>query len=53
MYIFKEEEIALIQSAEAIGNLPDVLEEISEELENDQKITQKIKKASTYPVVLI
>ncbi len=53
MYSFKEEEIALIQSAEAIGNLPDVLEEISEELENEQKINQKIKKASTYPVVLI
>lgn len=53
MYVFKEEDIALIQSAEAIGNLPEVLEEISEELENDQKINQKIKKASTYPVVLI
>lgn len=53
MYIFKEEEIALITSAEAIGNLPDVLEEISEELENEQRINQKIKKASTYPLVLI
>lgn len=53
MYIFKDEEIALIKSAEAIWNLPDVLEEISEELENDQRINQKIKKASTYPVVLI
>jgi type IV pilus assembly protein PilC len=53
MYIFKEEEIALIKSAEAIGNLPDVLEEVSEELENDQRINQKIKKASTYPLVLI
>lgn len=53
MYIFKEEEIALIKSAETIGNLPDVLEEVSEELENDQRINQKIKKASTYPVVLL
>lgn len=53
MYIFKEEEISLITSAEAIGNLPDVLEEISEDLENEQKINQKIKKASTYPMVLL
>lgn len=53
MYVFKEEETALIKSAEAIWNLPDVLEEISEELENDQRINQKIKKASTYPLVLI
>lgn len=53
MYVFKEEEIALLQSAEAIGNIPEVLEEISIELENDQKITQKVKKASMYPVILI
>ncbi|HCB51709.1 TPA: hypothetical protein DEP21_04020 [Patescibacteria group bacterium] len=52
-YVFKQEEIALIRSAEAIGNIPDVLQEISIELENDQKINQKIKKASTYPTVLI
>jgi len=53
MYVFKEEEIAMIQSAEAIGNLPEVLQEISDELENNQRINQKIKKASTYPLVLI
>ena len=53
VYTFKEEEIALIQSAEAIGNIPEVLQEISDELENDQKINNQIKKASTYPVVLI
>lgn len=53
LYVFREEEIALIKSAETIGNLPDVLQEISDELENDQRINQKIKKASTYPLVLI
>ena len=52
-YIFKSEEIALIQAAETIGNLPAVLEEISTELENQQKINQKIKKAATYPVILM
>ena len=53
MYVFKDEEVALIKSAEAIGNLPDVLEEIAFDLENDQRINQKISKASTYPIVLL
>jgi len=52
-YIFKTEEIALIQAAETIGNLPKVLEEIAEELENSQRINQKIKKAATYPIILL
>lgn len=52
-YIFKPEEIALIQAAETIGNLPKVLEEISTELENQQRINQKIKKAATYPIILM
>jgi len=52
-YIFKTEEIALIQAAETIGNLPKVLEEIAEELENTQRINQKVKKAATYPVILL
>jgi type II secretory pathway component PulF len=43
----------LIKAAEAMGNLPQVLNEISIELENDQKITQKIKKASMYPMILL
>ena len=53
MYAFHEAEIALIASAETIGNLPEVLQEISDELENDQKINAKVKKASTYPAVLL
>lgn len=53
MYIFKEDEIALVQSAETMGNLPDVLQEIANELENTEKINQKIKKAATYPAILI
>ncbi len=52
-YFFKEDEIALVQSAETMGNLPEVLQEIAEELENTQKIKQKITKAATYPIVLI
>lgn len=52
-YFFKADEIALIRSAETMWNMPDVLEEISQELENYQQIIQKVKKAITYPAVLI
>jgi len=52
-YFFKEEDIALTQSAETMGNLAEILEEIAIELENTEKINGKIKKAMTYPVVLI
>lgn len=52
-YFFWEEEVALVQSAETMGNLPEILDEIAIELENNQKINGKIKKAMTYPIVLI
>ncbi|MCI0501945.1 MAG: type II secretion system F family protein [Epsilonproteobacteria bacterium] len=52
-YFFKEEEIALIQSSETMGNMPDILEEIAIELENSERIHAKIKKAMTYPTILI
>lgn len=52
-YFFKAEEIALIESAETMGNLPEILDEIAIELENSQRINGKIKKALTYPIVLI
>jgi len=53
MYFFKEDEIALVQSAETMGNLPEVLQEVANELENTEKINQKIKKAATYPAILV
>jgi type II secretory pathway component PulF len=52
-YFFKEEEIALVRSAETMGNLPEILDEIAVELENSQRINAKIKKAMAYPIVLI
>lgn len=52
-YFFQEEEIALVRSAETMGNLPEILDEIAIELENSQKINGKIKKAMAYPIVLI
>lgn len=52
-YFFHEEEIALVKSSEAMGNLPEILDEIAIELENSERIQGKIKKAITYPIVLI
>ena len=42
-----------MRSAETMGNLPEILDEIAVELENSERINGKIKKAMTYPVVLI
>jgi len=52
-YFFQIEEIELVRSAEAMGNLPEILDEIAVELENNQRINGKIKKAMTYPIVLV
>lgn len=52
-YFFHEEEVALVKSAENMGNLPEILDEIAKELENSERINGKIKKAMTYPLVLI
>jgi len=52
-YFFKEEEIALVRSAESMGNLPEILDEIAIELENSERINGKIKKAMAYPIVLV
>ena len=43
----------MIKSAETMGNLPEILDEIAIELENSQRINGKIKKAMMYPMVLI
>lgn len=52
-YFFTEDEIALVESSEIMWNLPDVLIQIATELENSQKIRQKIQKAISYPSILI
>jgi len=53
LYFVKKEEIALIKSAESIGNLPQVLQDVSAQLESNDKITAKVKKAITYPIILL
>lgn len=52
-YFFTEDEIALVESSEIMWNLPDVLVQISWELENSQALKQKIQKAISYPSILI
>ena len=52
-YIFTKDEIALVKSSEVIGNMPDILEDISTENENMQKIYHKIGKAIAYPAILL
>ncbi len=52
-YVFSKEEIALIQSSEVMGNMPDVLQDIAYENENMQKIRNTIAKAMAYPIILI
>lgn len=51
--IFSSDQIQLVKAAESIGSLPSVLKEIAQEMENMQKIYQKISSAITYPLVLL
>ncbi len=51
--IFDITEIELIKAAQAMGNMPDVLKEIANEMENYQAITSKIKWSLMYPAALM
>lgn len=50
---FGNDEIELVRASESIGNMPDILLNIAEELENFQRTKNKVKSAMTYPVVLL
>jgi len=52
-HFFKSDEIELIRSTEITGNMVQTLEEIADSLESSQEINAKVKKASTYPVMMI
>lgn len=52
-YFFGTEEIELVRSAESMWNLPDVLENLADELENIQRLRSKLKNAMIYPAVII
>jgi type IV pilus assembly protein PilC len=53
MYFFKSDEIELIRSTEITGSMSNTLEEIADDLEASQEINAKIKKALTYPILVI
>lgn len=52
-YFFGNDEIELVRASESIGNMPDILLNIAEELENFQRTKGKIKSAMMYPIILL
>lgn len=52
-YFFGNDEIELVRASESIGNMPDILLNIAEELENFQRTKNKIKSAMMYPIILL
>ena len=52
-YFFNSDEIELVRSTEITGNMTQTLEEIANDLEESQEINAKVKKASTYPAIMI
>ncbi len=52
-WFFSPSEIALIKSSETMWNMPEVLQNIADELENFAKIKWKIKSAMMYPTIVI
>ncbi len=52
-YFFSIDEIELVRASQVTGNLIETLYDIAEELENLEKINQKIRKALMYPTMLI
>ena len=52
-YFFKSDEIELIRSTEITWNMVQTLEDIANDLEQSQEINAKVKKASTYPIMMI
>jgi type II secretory pathway component PulF len=52
-YFFNSDEIELVRSTEITGNMAQTLEEVADDLETSQEINAKIKKALTYPILVI
>ena len=52
-HFFNSDEIELLRSTEITGNMAQTLEEIADDLESTQELRAKIKKALTYPILVI
>ena len=50
--VFTEQEIGMVQSGEASGQLNKVLENLAVDLEKAYKIRGKVKSAMTYPIIV-
>ncbi len=51
--VFDNVTLGLIDSAEATGNLEEVLKGLADELEESKKLRDKIKSAFLYPVIIV
>ncbi|MGM0596763.1 MAG: type II secretion system inner membrane protein GspF [Myxococcota bacterium] len=51
--VFNEFYVSMVRSGEAAGNLDDVLFSLTDFLEKQQKIRNKVKGAMTYPIIMI
>lgn len=52
-YVFEVTEVELVRAAQTMGNMPEVLKEVANQMENYQKIRSKIKWSLMYPATLI
>jgi len=52
-HFFESDEIELVRSTEITGNLAQTLEDVADNLESTQDINQRVKKAMTYPALVI
>jgi len=48
--LFPRSVVESVRAAEITGNLPEVLAAVAEDMQNDRKTRQKLKKASIYPI---
>jgi type IV pilus assembly protein PilC len=51
--IFPEMFVNMVESAEAGGNMDDVLERMADHYEKEHKTIQKVKSAMTYPIIIL
>lgn len=52
-HFFVSDEVELVRSTEITGNMAEVLEEAADNLEANQAVKAKVKKALTYPILVI
>jgi type IV pilus assembly protein PilC len=51
--IFDDVTLNLIEAGESSGNLDDILEKLAVELENNKKLSDKLRSALIYPIIIL